>query len=384
MDKVLYISGDGVNTCKKRLKFYFNYFDPFWKNYYITRALNSIVNFCEILNFSNGLQHPAFNLKLESLKIPGSTFLRNKTIILINYFIHKTICYKLKSNSYNLVIFSDNLFFNNKKLLIKIKQIPSIKVVLLSGVSPKYYLKQAEINCIPYFDIIFISEYGNEIEWRDLGAQNVHVLPLSAGNINTYQKIVKKYNKREKYDIVFIGRLDGEFNDYRLKILDFLISNGVDIDIWTWYNSEEFLHKYPLVKNKIRGSAYGTDMYRIYAQSKIVLNMHNPTVWSGSNLSTAQSGGNMRLFEVPVTKTLQIADKCPRDWFKDGDEIVLYKDNKDLLDKVSYYLHDDKERSRIAHNGYKRVLREHRYQHRAEKLMKIVQSISSDINIAQF
>ena len=63
MDKVLFISGDGVNTCKKRQKFYYNYFDPFWKNYYIAKALNSIVNFCEILNFSNGLQHPAFNLK---------------------------------------------------------------------------------------------------------------------------------------------------------------------------------------------------------------------------------------------------------------------------------------------------------------------------------
>ena len=108
MDKVLYISGDGVNTYKKRQKFYFNYFDPFWKNYYIAKALNSIVNFCEILNFSNGLQHPAFNLKLESLKIPGSTFLRNKTIILINYFIYKTICYKIifpVRYLFNIIIF---------------------------------------------------------------------------------------------------------------------------------------------------------------------------------------------------------------------------------------------------------------------------------------
>ena len=374
MDKVLYISGDGFTDPKKKWKIYFNRFDPYSKNYFITNALKLFTK-CEIFNISHSLRHPSFILKLESKHFPGSTFIRTKAIIIINYFINIFIYWKIKFNSYDVIIFSDNLFFIKKKLLIKIKQIPSIKVLLLSGVSPKYYLKQAEINCIPYFDIIFISEYGNEIEWRDLGAQNVHVLPLSAGNINTYQKIVKKYNKREKYDIVFIGRLDGEFNDYRLKILDFLISNGVDIDIWTWYISEEFLHKYPLVKNKIRGSAYGTDMYRIYAQSKIVLNMHNPTVWSGSSLSTAQSGGNMRLFEVPVTKTLQIADKCPRDWFKDGDEIVLYKDNKDLLKKINYYLINDKERIKIAINGYEKLVKEHTYQHRVKKLMNIFQNI---------
>ena len=110
MDNILYISGDGVNSIKQRWKIYFNYFDLFWKNYFITKALNSIVNNCEILNFSHGLQHPTLNLKLESLNIPGSTFLRKKTIILINYFIHKTIYCKIKSHSYDLIIFSDNLF----------------------------------------------------------------------------------------------------------------------------------------------------------------------------------------------------------------------------------------------------------------------------------
>lgn len=373
MNKILFISGDGVDGSNNKWPFYYKYFDSFIKNYSLTKELKSMVNQCEILNFSYSLRHPEFILKLESLKIIGSTMIRLILIQIINFIIQEIIIRKIKRNNYDLIIFSDNLFFLNKTLIKNIIEFSTSKSVLFSGVSPKYYLNQAEINCIPYFDIIFISEYGNEIEWKDLGAQNVHVLPLSAGNINTYQKIVKKYNKRVKYDIVFIGRLDGEYNDYRLIILDFLISNGVDINIWTWYNSEEFLHKYPLVKNQIRGSAYGTDMYRIYAQSKIVLNMHNPTVWSGSSLSTAQSGGNMRLFEVPVTKTLQIADKCPRDWFKDGDEIVLFKDNKDLLDKVSYYLHDDKERLRIAHNGYKRLLKEHTYEHRMKKFLNIVQ-----------
>ncbi len=372
MNKILYISGDGIAEPKNKWKNYFNYFDDYSKNYFLTKELKSMVNQCEILNFSQQIWFLRIFLKLESLKIIGSTMIRLIIIQIINFIIQEIIIRKIKRNNYDLIIFSDNLFFLNKTLIKNIKEFSTSKSVLLSGVSPKYYLNQAEINCIPYFDIIFISEYGNEIEWRDLGAQHVICLPLSAGNINTYQKIVKKYNKREKYDIVFIGRLDGEYNDYRLIILDFLISNGVDINIWTWYISEEFLLKYPLVKNQIRGSAYGTDMYRIYAQSKIVLNMHNPTVWSGSSLSTAQSGGNMRLFEVPVTKTLQIADKCPRDWFKDGDEIVLYKNNQDLLQKINYFIDNDEERERIAKNGYEKLVKEHQYKHRVKKIFEIV------------
>ena len=75
--------------------------------------------------------------------------------------------------------------------------------------------------------------------------------------------------------------------------------------------------KYPLLKNNVMGSAYGEKMVNIYSEAKIVLNIHNPSV---------PSGGNMRLFEIPATKSFQIADKCPKDWFINGDEIVLFKD----------------------------------------------------------
>ena len=79
--------------------------------------------------------------------------------------------------------------------------------------------------------------------------------------------------------------------------------------------------------------------------------------------STFILGPDVKLFEDKFSKliqcnytigvnsgadALQIADKCPNGWFINGDEIILFKDNQDLLDKVSYYLHDDKERLRIA------------------------------------
>ena len=123
----------------------------------------------------------------------------------------------------------------------------------------------------------------------------------------------------------------------------------------------------PLLNDQIVGSAYGKEMVKILSQSKIALNIHDPSV---------PYGGNMRLFEIPATKSLQIADKCPQDWFKDGDEIVLYKNNQDLLQKINYFIDNDEERERIAKNGYEKLVRKHQYKHRVKKIFESI-SITS-------
>ena len=363
---LLYISGDGVTRPKNKWKVYFNHFDIYSKNYFIAKAFKSLINESELLNFSHNLRHPNYILYLESKNIPGSTFLRIKTKMFIDYCIYKIIIWKIKSNSYDLIIFSDNLFFINKRIMIKLKNISSSKIILLSGISPKHLLTDRQKECTPYFDIIFISDPGHEVEWKKYGAQAVLCLPISAGAPMTFQDILSKYNSRKKYDIVFVGRLDMGANEYRIKILNFLLTRGIDIKIWTWSESNKFIEKYPLLKKQVIGSAYGEKMIQIIGQSKIVLNIHDPSV---------PKGGNMRLFEIPSAKSLQIADKYPNDWFIDGEEIVLYNDNEDLLKKINYYLKFDDERNRISKNGYKRVTQEHRFKHRVEKLLKCVHDL---------
>ena len=373
MDKILIISGDGVSNQKNNWNIYYTYFDGLYnndqnhfymiKNYFISKAIKSIVKECDILNFSFDLRHLRFILKLEMLGIPGSTMIRNYIVKIINYVIQQIIYMKIKKRSYDLVIFSDNLFFLNSFLLKKIKKTSSSKMILLSNISPKHLLPQSQKNCIPYYDKIFISDTGHEIEWKDLGAQNVIRLPLSAGSPNTFQKVISKSENSKIYDVTFVGRLD-RLHYHRMNTLNFLISQGVDLNIWTWDESKGYLKEFPLVESRIIGSAYGKEMVKVLAQSKIVLNIH---------ILTQPCGGNLRLFEIPSAKSFQIADKCPSDWFLDGNEIVLYKNNDDLLNKINYYLNNEQERINITNNGFNRVLKEHRYEYRVKKLLKCVQ-----------
>ena len=138
MNKILYISGDGVNSTKQKWKIYFNYFDPFWKNYFITKALKSMVNNCEILNFSHQIWLLKLILKLESLGMYGSTKIRLKVINTFHSFIQNIIYRKINNNDYDLIIFSDNLFFLNSILLKKVKKHISSKIILQSNISPKH------------------------------------------------------------------------------------------------------------------------------------------------------------------------------------------------------------------------------------------------------
>ena len=364
MNNILYISGDGVDSTKQRWKIYFNYFDQFWfwKNYSYSKAFNTNGNNCDILNFGFHLKHLSIIYKLESHDIPGTTFLRHSVNLLIRSIIKIIIYRKIKANFYSLIIFSDNLFFIEPELIKNIKRITSAKIILFSNISPHNLLPDIEKTCVPDYDIICISDPGHRMEWKELGAKKIINLPISAACPETFNNILYKYDCQKIYEVTFVGRLDS-LHHHRLETLNYLVSQGVQLNIWTWDFSKEYLLKFPLLESTLRGNAYGEEMVRVFAQSKIVINIH---------ILSQPFGGNLRLFEIPATRSLQIADKCPQDWFKDGDEIVLYKNNQDLLKKINYFIDNDEEREIIAKNGYEKLVKEHQYNHRVKKIFEIV------------
>jgi len=60
------------------------------------------------------------------------------------------------------------------------------------------------------------------------------------------------------------------------------------------------------------------------------------------------------------------------DLFRIGKELVTYRDDQDLVQKIEYYLAHDEERNAIAAAGQARTMGEHTYAHRAEALIRAV------------
>lgn len=71
-----------------------------------------------------------------------------------------------------------------------------------------------------------------------------------------------------------------------------------------------------------------------------------------------------RIFEGMACKKLVVADRLNsnkklEELFIDGEDIVLYNSKEDALEKIKYYLHNEKEREVIANNGFNKVMSNH-------------------------
>ena len=109
-NKIFYISGDGIRD-QIGSKIYLKHFISDAKNYFISKEFKLLVGDCDIINFSWWFGHPRFIVKLESSGLRGTTRIKIIIMKIINLIARIIIYWKLKMNSVDLIIFSDNLFF---------------------------------------------------------------------------------------------------------------------------------------------------------------------------------------------------------------------------------------------------------------------------------
>jgi spore maturation protein CgeB len=104
----------------------------------------------------------------------------------------------------------------------------------------------------------------------------------------------------------------------------------------------------------------------LYQRTKIGFNVHNRGDYTV---------GSYRLFELPANGVMQISDggQYLNHFFEAGEEIIGYRGVDDLIDKIRYYLAHDAERQRIAMNGYRRVIRDHRFRDRMRQAGELIE-----------
>ena len=59
--------------------------------------------------------------------------------------------------------------------------------------------------------------------------------------------------------------------------------------------------------------------------------------------------------------------------FIDGEDFIIYNDNKELIDKVKYYLANESEAREIASNGYNKLLQYHTTKQRGEQFLSLLE-----------
>lgn len=106
---------------------------------------------------------------------------------------------------------------------------------------------------------------------------------------------------------------------------------------------------------------YHTEAYKVFAMSKINLNFTAPNI---------ESGIPLRVFDILSAGGFLLTDYREElfEFFEPGKDLVIFENIEDLTQKASYYLTHEKERLKIALNGFQTLCKHHTYKHRLTKI----------------
>ncbi|MBU0694084.1 MAG: glycosyltransferase [Candidatus Omnitrophica bacterium] len=170
-----------------------------------------------------------------------------------------------------------------------------------------------------HFDFIFCAQREGKYRLRKETKADIQWIPVACD-----PEIHKKLDIPKRYDIGFVGRDAKKFARGRhLSLLK---------------------EKYP---NSFIGEADFRKIEEIYSASKIGFN------------SSIANDINMRIFEIMACGCFLLTNYTRNngfdELFKDKKHLVTYKNDKELIELIEYYLDNNKERERIAEEGYKLV-----------------------------
>lgn len=95
----------------------------------------------------------------------------------------------------------------------------------------------------------------------------------------------------------------------------------------------------------------------------------------------AESGLNMRHFEITAAGGFMLCYEQPElhELFTPGQECAVFRNERDLLEKIEYYMARPEERAEIAAAGQRRTLSQHLYSHRLRSLLRIVEPANAPV-----
>ena len=166
------------------------------------------------------------------------------------------------------------------------------------------------------------------------------------------------------HPIAFVGGLGADVHGVRARLLE-RIAEQLPFEGWGY--GWDGLSDGPL-RRAYRGEAWGIDMYRVLAQSRVVVNVHSSAAEGFAN--------NMRLFEATGAGALLLTEVAPNlaDFFEPGREVATYDGPDELMEKLGHYLEHDGERRAIAAAGQRRTLRDHTYAKVMARLAEILEA----------
>jgi len=203
------------------------------------------------------------------------------------------------------------------------------------------------------FDLVLVDNYYEKYEFILYGIETLYALPCCDPEVYDGE-----LEEDKNTDVSFVGRLD---RLGRKEYLHFLGANGVNVEV-AGTGSE-------------RGPLNSEEMIRLYKRSKINLNFSGIQEFSRKKIYkklTRMKG--VRCVEIALSGSFLLSEYTPglEKLFKIGEEIDVFHDEEELLEKIQLYLHNDILREGIADRGYQRALADYDSRKTWKKLLQFI------------
>ncbi|MGZ4415516.1 MAG: CgeB family protein [Gaiellaceae bacterium] len=249
------------------------------------------------------------------------------------------------------VVYVQNLGFLSPETLSALRARSRLLVGQIASEPPgREHLEQ--------FDLILTSFPHYVPRFRELGIASEYF------RIGFDPRVLDALGRTERrHGAVFVGALGRVQHARGNELLD-QAARRASIEFWG-YGGADWPPDSPLVRN-YRGEAWGIEMFRVLAESRIAVNRHIDVAENNAN--------NMRLYEATGVGTLLLTDAKQNlgDLFAVGAEVVAYRDEDELVEAVDHYLVHEDERRAIAEAGQRRTLADHTYAVRMQELVEIL------------
>lgn len=213
------------------------------------------------------------------------------------------------------------------------------------------------------FDAFTTAKPYGELEYLDEGLESAVYLPFGVNE----GLFCLKDNVARDIDVSFVGA----WHPYREWLIKLLKKAGVGVEVYGY--------RWP------SGMISTDDMINIFQRSKISLNFSNSAsnninyllsspkaLWNSLRSKKRSEQIKGRHFEIPACGALELSYYVEglEHLFSIGEEIAIYLNSADMIEKVRFYLDHDELRERVAHAGYQRTLNDHTYGKRFSDVFK--------------
>lgn len=265
-----------------------------------------------------------------------------------------------------LVLFTNTRVLPGTLACIK-TMMPAVKVVWIWPDTPMNLEKHNLLNA-PLVDLTATYSSATLPVYQQLAFKNIHWIPLAGDPF--MHGVPASDQENFSCDISFIGTWRPE----RERVMAVLCKqfSQYKIEIHGRYWKRDC--KNPEIRRSIKGEGlYESAMARLFNQSRINMNVIDDTNFPAAN---------MRFFEIPTARGLQLTSPCPEmeTIFRHREQVVYYTNESDAAEQVKWILEHPEEGARIRQQGNALVMQEHTYVHRLGTIITKLEQLTNKSN----